>query len=568
MGKEERRQNPGHSAELRSARTDADERARPAPPVRLRDPETLLLFESEVERRRREAAHLVRITDYVQAKVTAAEDEHYGWEPAQPLSAGERIDRAATVRRAWQAALMYAAQALNTSEHYVATVCSTVEYVREHLPRTWDAFCTGHFTWAHLTKTCAAARQSDCPETLAEIDRALPGVAETYRPRAAARWVAEQIATQEPASSAERFAEQAKDRYIQVFDEGNGMSTLFARLDTVTAHSIRNRLNAAARSSRQPIPHNPMIADGVELRRRQDELRALRARRKSENAENGTSAIAAVQSCDPATISTPEQTYGMGPVAREGRPNGIDTSHALPTTLPTTRESGDPRTIGQRAADLLSAWVLNGRTEGGIPVQAEIGLLVPESTITGESDLPAMLRDRSGFVPAEFIRNFLRRQSDNLTWYELTHRESTLERNSADPPHPGQETEPDDETDISRVPSSSDTTEATGPPGDSASSDVPAEGSPPMVELTSLRSSGRFPPPRLRKFVLFRDGTCSVEGCNVPAESCDVDHILPWPEGPTEPDNLQLLCRKHHGLKTAGFDLVYSPNPLELAWAA
>jgi hypothetical protein len=36
----------------------------------------------------------------------------------------------------------------------------------------------------------------------------------------------------------------------------------------------------------------------------------------------------------------------------------------------------------------------------------------------------------------------------------------------------------------------------------------------------------------------------------MPAEFCDIDHVIPYPLGGTHPSNLACLCRKHHHLKT------------------
>lgn len=60
------------------------------------------------------------------------------------------------------------------------------------------------------------------------------------------------------------------------------------------------------------------------------------------------------------------------------------------------------------------------------------------------------------------------------------------------------------------------------------------------------------PTPAMRTFVQGRDGTCRFPGCHVPAERCDIDHVIPFPEGPTTPRNLQSLCRHHHNMKTDG----------------
>jgi hypothetical protein len=62
--------------------------------------------------------------------------------------------------------------------------------------------------------------------------------------------------------------------------------------------------------------------------------------------------------------------------------------------------------------------------------------------------------------------------------------------------------------------------------------------------------SGYRPSAKLARFVQARDLTCRFPGCTSPAESCDIDHVIPYPLGATHPSNLACLCRKHHLLKT------------------
>jgi hypothetical protein len=62
--------------------------------------------------------------------------------------------------------------------------------------------------------------------------------------------------------------------------------------------------------------------------------------------------------------------------------------------------------------------------------------------------------------------------------------------------------------------------------------------------------SGYRPSAALAQFVRCRDLTCRFPGCDAPAEACDIDHTIPYPQGPTHPSNLKLLCRFHHLLKT------------------
>ncbi len=75
--------------------------------------------------------------------------------------------------------------------------------------------------------------------------------------------------------------------------------------------------------------------------------------------------------------------------------------------------------------------------------------------------------------------------------------------------------------------------------------------------LTPIVHPGQAPPepryrpsPKLADFVRCRDQTCRFPGCRIPATRCDLDHVVPWPYGPTAAANLVALCRRHHLLKT------------------
>jgi Domain of unknown function (DUF222)/HNH endonuclease len=54
-------------------------------------------------------------------------------------------------------------------------------------------------------------------------------------------------------------------------------------------------------------------------------------------------------------------------------------------------------------------------------------------------------------------------------------------------------------------------------------------------------------PPALRRALDARDQHCQWHGCDAPANWCDAHHVVPWASGgPTDLDNLTLLCRTHH----------------------
>ena len=61
------------------------------------------------------------------------------------------------------------------------------------------------------------------------------------------------------------------------------------------------------------------------------------------------------------------------------------------------------------------------------------------------------------------------------------------------------------------------------------------------------------PPQGLVDFILARDRRCRFPSCRQPARICDIDHAIPWEEGgKTSKENLGLLCRRHHRMKTHG----------------
>lgn len=61
------------------------------------------------------------------------------------------------------------------------------------------------------------------------------------------------------------------------------------------------------------------------------------------------------------------------------------------------------------------------------------------------------------------------------------------------------------------------------------------------------------PPQPLIDFIVARDRRCRFPGCRQPARVCDIDHAIPWEEGgKTSKENLGLLCRRHHRMKTHG----------------
>ena len=71
-------------------------------------------------------------------------------------------------------------------------------------------------------------------------------------------------------------------------------------------------------------------------------------------------------------------------------------------------------------------------------------------------------------------------------------------------------------------------------------------------QILDLGHTKYEPSRKLREFIHARDPKCTYPGCNHQARRSQLDHITPWPQGPTDRHNLHPLCVHHHNLKTHG----------------
>jgi len=80
-------------------------------------------------------------------------------------------------------------------------------------------------------------------------------------------------------------------------------------------------------------------------------------------------------------------------------------------------------------------------------------------------------------------------------------------------------------------------------------------------DIKAVTSLGRTIKRQLRLALVARDRCCVVPGCGV-TSGLEIDHVVPFSQGgPTELDNLALLCHHHHFLKTFdGWVLTRAPG--------
>ena len=80
-------------------------------------------------------------------------------------------------------------------------------------------------------------------------------------------------------------------------------------------------------------------------------------------------------------------------------------------------------------------------------------------------------------------------------------------------------------------------------------------------------AENRYVPSRkLTHLVRARAQLCTTPACNAQALSCDLDHTVPYPDGPTDQCNLNPKCRRHHRTKQAPGWNVTQPTPDTSTW--
>ncbi|MDK1359253.1 DUF222 domain-containing protein [Arthrobacter sp. zg-Y1219] len=97
---------------------------------------------------------------------------------------------------------------------------------------------------------------------------------------------------------------------------------------------------------------------------------------------------------------------------------------------------------------------------------------------------------------------------------------------------------------------------------------TPVERDPDTEEILRV-GKRRKVPDGLKRVLRVRDGTCRFPGCRTNAVISEIDHTKPWARGgPTDHDNLEHLCRRHHMFKSEGFWKARQPRPGVIEWTS
>jgi hypothetical protein len=195
--------------------------------------------------------------------------------------------------------------------------------------------------------------------------------------------------------------------------------------------------------------------------------------------------------------------------------------------------------------------------------RAEVTIHIEASALAGITSAPAHLAGY-GWISPEVARQLLREAEARAQLAVVDPFDGALlslgaRRRIVGEDPPGDPEPPDDEPPDDEPPDDEDPPNG-GPPDDDPPNAGPPGGRPRTGGGQAVPSMGRARQPHpdpgpyripaaMKRFVRARDVTCRFPGCRRPARYCDVDHVDRWPFGPTHPDNLVCLCRRHHRLK-------------------
>lgn len=91
----------------------------------------------------------------------------------------------------------------------------------------------------------------------------------------------------------------------------------------------------------------------------------------------------------------------------------------------------------------------------------------------------------------------------------------------------------------------------------------------PVIDLAECLTTDRYTPTAaMVEQAVLLNPTCVFPACTRPSRGCDLDHIVPWPLGPTTSHNLAPLCRGHHRLKTHSGWTYVRTGPTTFLWTS
>ncbi|OMH35119.1 HNH endonuclease signature motif containing protein [Tersicoccus sp. Bi-70] len=498
--------------------------------------------------------------------LAAAEHEH--WVDAHPVDESLGLSRAERLAVRDRSAVAEIAGALHIGEDAAHRLVVRADVLTDHLPAADAALRAGLITGAAAGFIATEAAEyvevrtgAVDPEQIAVIDRAIE-LTETVllshavagcRPeslKARARRLRDQC---HPRSFHDRHEAAMADRYVRVTPDRDGMARLAALLPAAIAVGIDARLSALARTLQQV--DGPRASDAVDV---------------PPTASTTTTTRTLTQLRADVLADLMSEAGGLE--SNPGSPVTTAPASRLLLTMPATTLLGgdDPAVLGafgpigaadaRRLAAAATCFLLGVTTHASAPDHPDDAPPMATSCDPTASSPPGS--------PAWSVPPTVPGQPASSGPPGTSHAPAT-----SAPPAPADTT------------GTSDRPTPSCPPAHAAFRAGPLPPTPPERAITGevavipvVLTDGQLYriPDRLRRALAVRDGTCRFPGCRRSAETCDIDHVVPWADGGlSEPANLAHLCRRHHVLKhhsawsvTAETSPTESPGADRLIWTS
>jgi hypothetical protein len=260
-----------------------------------------------------------------------------------------------------------------------------------------------------------------------------------------------------------------------------------------------------------------------------------------------------------------------GMVAVDGllEPEAGNTVMAALEPLARPADADDPRLGGQRTADALTELARRALEAGRLPqtggVRPQLLVTVDLDSLTGH---PGGIGGEAGWAGPLEPETCRRLACDGAVTRVLVTRHPSSHQPAADHLASGAGGHPDHGPDHGPDPSGD--RGASGPSGEDGLQGrlqaamallPPVLGGAPRQPLEVGRAT-RVVQPAQRMALAVRDGGCVFPGCDRPLAWCDAHHLWHWVHGgPTDLDNLALLCRAHHrAVHEGGWRLARGPD--------
>lgn len=401
--------------------------------------------------------------------------------------------------------------AVTITKPKVERLVSMTRRLQSEAPDVWDAWIAGDISEPKAERINHALVRLVRDDSKRLLNLLVVPVAVGKTPELLGRWLNRFVCTAEPDRADERIRRSLEERYASIRPDLDGVSFLSACMSSLEATAVDVLLDGLAGP---PDPADPRTKD----QRRADALVDLLLGRISNGwygpdcwddptdpagdcGDAGRLAADSAGEDDSPAVDNSSSTAGQewdadadwDLPASEFRPDPRNEPEPDPAGL---ADDGPVNDGTAETATLIEAARRSRPTRcpGQPPPRVTIGVVVSIQSLFGFTDTPGELADRSALVPADLIR-------------ELAGHEGTL---------------------FYRL--------LTDPAGN----------------LLDVSEMGRFPSRGLTASLRFRDGGCTNPICHVAAQRCDLDHAVPWPEGPTAATNLGARCRNDHRAKTHG----------------